>query len=444
MSDTRAETDEALDSLQGRVRRHGHRGPSRGREPRLPRPLRAAAPRPGVGRHRLARRRRQPHPQGHGPGRRDLLAGRAGEPAGPDRDRPRALLDGGREQPAERAAVPRQHRPLADRGRAQRQPDQRRGDPRRARGPRLDLPGHDGLRGVRAPAGAGARHARGAARRHVLARARRVVGGVPDRRRAGRGARSARLPPALARPARPGLGGRERDLRVRPDRRGLRARRRAGRDRDHPARAPALGAAAAARAGEAVRVRAHLLRAARTRCVFGSSVYQTRKQLGRELAREAPVVADMVVPVLDSGSVAALGYAEASRHPVRERADPQPLRAPHLHRARAVDPHVRRAREAQPDPRARRGQAPGGGRGLDRARHHALEARHAVPRRGRARGARPRVVAADHGAVLLRDRHADPQGADRREPQRRGDPPDDRRRQPLVPLARALRRIEAR
>ncbi len=49
--------------------------------------------------------------------------------------------------------------------------------------------------------------------------------------------------------------------------------------------------------------------------VFGNSVYQTRKQLGRELAREAPVVADMVVPVLDSGSVAALGYAEASGIP---------------------------------------------------------------------------------------------------------------------------------
>ena len=49
--------------------------------------------------------------------------------------------------------------------------------------------------------------------------------------------------------------------------------------------------------------------------VFGSSVYQTRKQLGRALARESPVEADMVVPVLDSGSIAALGYAEASGIP---------------------------------------------------------------------------------------------------------------------------------
>ncbi len=44
--------------------------------------------------------------------------------------------------------------------------------------------------------------------------------------------------------------------------------------------------------------------------VYGSNVYQTRKQLGRELARESPVEADIVVPVLDSGSAAALGFAQ--------------------------------------------------------------------------------------------------------------------------------------
>jgi amidophosphoribosyltransferase len=42
----------------------------------------------------------------------------------------------------------------------------------------------------------------------------------------------------------------------------------------------------------------------------GSNVYAFRKELGRILAREHPVDADMVVPLLDSGSVAALGYAE--------------------------------------------------------------------------------------------------------------------------------------
>jgi amidophosphoribosyltransferase len=44
--------------------------------------------------------------------------------------------------------------------------------------------------------------------------------------------------------------------------------------------------------------------------IMGHNVYSYRKQLGRALARESPVSADMVVPVLDSGAAAALGYAE--------------------------------------------------------------------------------------------------------------------------------------
>ncbi|MRI83995.1 MAG: amidophosphoribosyltransferase [Nitratiruptor sp.] len=49
--------------------------------------------------------------------------------------------------------------------------------------------------------------------------------------------------------------------------------------------------------------------------VFGKSVYQLRKAMGRELAKEYPVQADIVVPVPDSGVAAALGYAEASGIP---------------------------------------------------------------------------------------------------------------------------------
>jgi amidophosphoribosyltransferase len=47
----------------------------------------------------------------------------------------------------------------------------------------------------------------------------------------------------------------------------------------------------------------------------GHSVYQVRKAIGAELAREAPVAADMVVPVPDSGTPAAIGYAQASAIP---------------------------------------------------------------------------------------------------------------------------------
>jgi amidophosphoribosyltransferase len=47
----------------------------------------------------------------------------------------------------------------------------------------------------------------------------------------------------------------------------------------------------------------------------GKSVYEARKRIGRELAREAPVAADIVVPVPDSGVPAALGYAAESGLP---------------------------------------------------------------------------------------------------------------------------------
>ena len=46
-----------------------------------------------------------------------------------------------------------------------------------------------------------------------------------------------------------------------------------------------------------------------------SNVYAFRKELGRMLARESPVPCDMVVPVLDSGTAAALGFAEEAGVP---------------------------------------------------------------------------------------------------------------------------------
>jgi amidophosphoribosyltransferase len=43
--------------------------------------------------------------------------------------------------------------------------------------------------------------------------------------------------------------------------------------------------------------------------VNGKSVYRVREKLGRRLAQEAPAVADVVIPVPDSGVPAAIGYA---------------------------------------------------------------------------------------------------------------------------------------
>ena len=45
--------------------------------------------------------------------------------------------------------------------------------------------------------------------------------------------------------------------------------------------------------------------------VNGRNVYEVRKAMGAELAREAPAEADVVVPVPDSGVPAAIGYAQA-------------------------------------------------------------------------------------------------------------------------------------
>lgn len=73
---------------------------------------------------------------------------------------------------------------------------------------------------------------------------------------------------------------------------------------------------------------AHLPKAPRRFCVFehvyfarpdsvldGLSVYEARIAMGQQLAREHVVEADVVIPVPDSGVVAAMGYAQASGIP---------------------------------------------------------------------------------------------------------------------------------
>jgi amidophosphoribosyltransferase len=47
----------------------------------------------------------------------------------------------------------------------------------------------------------------------------------------------------------------------------------------------------------------------------GRSVYNVRKQMGRQLAQEAPADVDVIIPVPDSGVPAALGYAQEARVP---------------------------------------------------------------------------------------------------------------------------------
>ena len=51
--------------------------------------------------------------------------------------------------------------------------------------------------------------------------------------------------------------------------------------------------------------------------VFGRAVQTSREALGRQLAKEAPAEADIVVPVPDSGVTAALGFADEAGLPFR-------------------------------------------------------------------------------------------------------------------------------
>lgn len=50
--------------------------------------------------------------------------------------------------------------------------------------------------------------------------------------------------------------------------------------------------------------------------VFGQNVHEVRIRLGRQLAKEAPAQADIVIPIPDSGNVAALGFSQESGIPL--------------------------------------------------------------------------------------------------------------------------------
>jgi amidophosphoribosyltransferase len=143
--------------------------------------------------------------------------------------------------------------------------------------------------------------------------------------------------------------------------------------------------------------------------VFGRPVQESREMLGRLLAREHPVEADVVVPVPDSGVAAALGYWRGGgagifrgvRAAVPAWADPQSLRGPHVHRAVAGDSRFRREVEAQSSAVPAGGQARGAGGRFDRTRHDQPQDRAHDAAGGRARGTFADLVSAHRFALLL-------------------------------------------
>ena len=255
---------------------------------------------------------------------------------------------------------------------------------------------------------------RGRAGRVDLAGQRRVFDGAADQEPADRGARPARLPPARARPARRRLDRLFRNLRARSDWRHLRPRHRARRAARSSATAACARFTPYPPAQLAHCIFEHVYFARPDSYVFGRSVNEVRTDFGRILAAESPVEADVVVPIPDSGVCAAIGYARGGGHSAAIRPDPQSLRRPDVHPAAAVDPRLRRQGEAEPGAQHPRGQARRPRRRLDRARHDQPEDRPDGEGRRRARGPRPHQLPADDLALLLRRRHAEPQGSDRR------------------------------
>ena len=59
----------------------------------------------------------------------------------------------------------------------------------------------------------------------------------------------------------------------------------------------------------------HIYFAKQNSTIFGENVHEFRKKLGKQLAIEQPADADVVIPVPDSGTSAAIGYAEQSKIP---------------------------------------------------------------------------------------------------------------------------------
>ena len=154
----------------------------------------------------------------------------------------------------------------------------------------------------------------------ALAPARgRLRDGRDDAHQADRRARSERHPPAGAGRSRRQADLCVGDLRARHHRRAIRARRRERRSRHrrNPARRPITidSSMPFAPKPERLCLFEYVYFARPDSMVGGRSVYAARKRMGINLAQEAPVEADVVVPVPDGGTPAAIGYAQASGIP---------------------------------------------------------------------------------------------------------------------------------
>ena len=169
--------------------------------------------------------------------------------------------------------------------------------------------------------------------------------------------------------------------------------------------------------------------------VEGTSVYEARKRIGRELARESHVDADMVVPVPDSGVPAALGYSQESGIPFELGI----IRNHYVGRTFIEPTDQIRHLGVRLKHNASRANLAGKRVILvddfDRARHHLDQNRRDGAARRRPRSPHADIEPADDPSLLLRHRHAGARPAARSPLRRWRDGGLYRRRQPCFFVA---------
>ena len=110
---------------------------------------------------------------------------------------------------------------------------------------------------------------------------------------------------------------RERDVRVRSAQCAVCSRNRAGRNGAHFASADRIDSLRASRSRCSNAFSSMSISRGQTASFLAARVNESREALGRLLAKEHPVDADIVVPVPDSGVPAAIGYSLESGIPFR-------------------------------------------------------------------------------------------------------------------------------
>ena len=140
--------------------------------------------------------------------------------------------------------------------------------------------------------------------------------------------------------------------------------------------------------------------------VFGRPVQTSREELGRQLAREAGVEADLVVPVPDSGVTAAVGYSAESGIPVPLCADPKSLCWTNIYRAKPERSRLWGEAEAQSRAFVASGQARRTDRRFDSTGHYQPEDCPHDPQCRSERGSHANLMPANDFSLLLRRGYA--------------------------------------